>query len=52
MNICNCFQKSEKEIIEAIQSGCNTLEKLSDKLLVTQGCGRCEEEIIELLKKI
>lgn len=49
MVICICFDKTEKEILETIQDGCDTLDKLRNKLNVTNGCGICTSEIKNLL---
>lgn len=47
--VCTCMEVMRSDIIEAIQSGDDTFEKLSDKLGVGTGCTSCVEEVHEIL---
>lgn len=51
--VCLCKQVKKSEIIEEIKNGCDSIEKLKEKILVTSGvcCGkRCASKIQELIK--
>lgn len=46
--ICSCFNIGEKEIITAIASGCDSVEKLGEKLKCGTNCGSCKSELSAL----
>jgi len=47
--ICSCFNIGEKEIISAIEHGCNSVEQLGDTLKCGTNCGSCKSELSVLL---
>ena len=47
--VCNCFNVSENEIIEAIKSGAKTLEEIQEKTYAGGGCSRCRGNIQKIL---
>lgn len=49
--VCTCMGVMRSEIIEAIESGIDTFECLSDELGVGTGCSSCVEEVHQLLAK-
>lgn len=49
--ICSCFQISDRQIQQAIQSGCNSVEALGKKLRCGTNCGSCVPEIKALLEQ-
>jgi bacterioferritin-associated ferredoxin len=51
MVVCLCSCVSEKDIINEIKLGNDTLEKLSARLNVAQTCGTCRSDIEHLISK-
>ena len=49
--ICTCSDVYASEIIQAIQEGCDTLEKISEATYACQGCEGCRDDIIDLLDR-
>lgn len=49
--VCTCMEVMYSRIIEAIESGIDTFEKLSDILGVGTGCSSCVEEVYEILQE-
>ena len=49
--VCTCMGVMRSEIVEAIESGIDTFEGLSDELGVGTGCSSCVEEVQMLLAK-
>ena len=47
--ICSCFNIGEKEIISAIERGCNSVEQLGDTLKCGTNCGSCKSELSVLI---
>lgn len=50
--ICVCYDVYSDEIIEAIQNGADSVEKISDLTYACQGCGSCRLKIEALLESI
>ncbi|WP_019555893.1 (2Fe-2S)-binding protein [Thiomicrorhabdus arctica] len=50
--ICVCYDVYSDEIIEAIQKGADSVEKVSDLTYSCQGCGSCRFKIEGLLQGI
>jgi NAD(P)H-nitrite reductase large subunit len=48
--ICVCYDVYADEIIEAIQNGADSVEKISDLTYACQGCGSCHFKIEALLE--
>jgi nitrite reductase (NADH) large subunit len=48
--VCFCYNVTEAQIKEAIQSGIHTLEGLKASLHSSTGCTGCESEVIEILE--
>ena len=48
--ICVCYDVYSDEMIEAIQNGADTVEKISDLTYACQGCGSCRLKIEALLE--
>lgn len=49
--ICSCFNIGEKEVINAIKSGCNSISQLGDTLKCGTNCGSCKSELGVLLSE-
>ena len=47
--ICSCFQVGELAIKDAISQGCDTPEKLGEKLQCGTNCGSCVPELASLI---
>jgi bacterioferritin-associated ferredoxin len=48
--VCNCMGVTRQEIENAIKNeGCDTLEKIQDKLEAGTVCGVCVDDIEEIL---
>lgn len=50
--ICVCYDVYADEIIEVIQNGADSLEKISELTYACQGCGSCRLKIEALLESI
>lgn len=50
--VCTCMGVMKGEIIEAIQKGYDSYEKLQDLLGVGTGCSSCVAEVHEMLKDL
>ena len=48
--VCTCMGVMHSDICDAIKSGADTFEDLSDKLGVGTGCSSCVAEVEEILK--
>jgi len=51
MCICLCFDVTKSEIKKSIKEGCDSIEKLSERLNVGSHCGGCIGPIEEILEK-
>lgn len=51
MYVCVCRKVTDREIKQAIQEGCNTLDALSETLQVATECGACSCHAEELLEE-
>ncbi|MBQ4832273.1 nitrate reductase [Pseudoalteromonas sp. MMG010] len=49
--ICSCFKVRENPIIEAIKTGCNSVELLGEQLKCGTNCGSCKTELSQLVKQ-
>ena len=49
--VCLCNFVNEKQIIDAIQSGCHTLAAISDKTQACTNCQNCKHSILNILKR-
>ncbi|MGC9366681.1 MAG: iron-sulfur cluster assembly scaffold protein [bacterium] len=49
--ICECQQVTEEDIEEAVLEGARTFQQLQEKTKISTGCGKCEPEAKEILKK-
>jgi len=47
--VCLCKSVSKEEIIEAIKSGCDTVEKISARTHASTGCGTCRNQVARIL---
>lgn len=50
--VCSCFQVGEKQILQAIESGQDSVAKLGEALQCGTNCGSCIPEIKQLLPNI
>ncbi|GAB6140702.1 hypothetical protein JCM14076_14310 [Methylosoma difficile] len=48
--ICHCSGTTEQQIIAYIESGCDSVDKLSRMTGATTGCGACENKVQEILE--
>jgi bacterioferritin-associated ferredoxin len=51
MVVCMCSCVSDIEIINEIKLGNDTIEKLAERLNVTQICGTCRWDVEQLIQK-
>jgi nitrite reductase (NADH) large subunit len=49
--ICNCHIVTEQSLLEAIRSGCRTLQDLAARTNAGTGCGSCRGQLASLLLK-
>ncbi|SET22929.1 nitrate reductase [Thalassotalea agarivorans] len=49
--VCSCFNVREKTIIEAVKTGCNSVDKLGEKLKCGTNCGSCKAELGGIIKE-
>ncbi len=49
-NLCTCNSVIKKDIIEAIENGANTLEKVRSKTYATDGNGCCGRQVSRLIE--
>lgn len=49
--VCTCMGVMRSEIVEAIESGVQTFQGLSEKLGVGTGCSSCVQEVHDLLRE-
>lgn len=49
--VCTCMGVMYSDIIQAIDNGSNTYEKLQEALLVGTGCNSCVPEVHDILKE-
>lgn len=47
--ICTCMEVMYSQIIQAIEQGADTFQKLSDQLGVGTGCSSCVDEVHQIL---
>ncbi|MGL9774507.1 MAG: (2Fe-2S)-binding protein [Sodalis sp. (in: enterobacteria)] len=46
--ICSCYGVGEKQIMQAIDEGCNTVDALGKRLRCGTNCGSCIPELKQL----
>ncbi|WP_158970247.1 nitrate reductase [Paraglaciecola sp. L3A3] len=49
--ICSCFKVGENSIIDAIQQGCDSVDKLGKQLKCGTNCGSCKSELSQLVNQ-
>lgn len=49
--VCSCFKVGENTIIDAIQGGCDSVDKLGNALKCGTNCGSCKSELSQLVNK-
>lgn len=49
--VCTCMGVMCSEIIQAIDAGADSFEKLADQFFVGTGCSSCVPEVMELLQE-
>lgn len=49
--VCTCMGVMYSDIVEAIESGSNTFDQLSDELGVGTGCNSCVDEVNYILEE-
>jgi NAD(P)H-nitrite reductase large subunit len=49
--ICVCYDVYSDEILQAIQNGADTVEKISELTYACQGCGSCRLKIEAMLER-
>lgn len=49
MYVCICKAVTEDQIRDAVQSGCDSVQKIQDHLGVIYNCGKCAEQVAELI---
>ena len=47
--ICNCFNVTKDDILEAIKNGAKTLEEVQEATSAGTGCGSCLDQINEVV---
>lgn len=52
MYVCICNPVTDAQVLEAIQSGCRSLDDLQARLGVASMCGRCSEYAIGILERV
>ena len=50
--ICECFNVTIQDLIDAIQDGADSFEDIQGLTKVATGCGKCEERNRELVSKL
>lgn len=49
--VCSCCNVGEGNITEAIEKGCDSLQKITEQTGAGSGCGSCKPEVVELLNQ-
>jgi assimilatory nitrate reductase catalytic subunit len=49
--VCSCFKVGEKTIIDAISSGCTSVDALGEILQCGTNCGSCKPELSQLISR-
>lgn len=49
-NACECKKVSVAEVLNAVENGCDTLEKVSECTRASTGCGVCKPLILNIIK--
>jgi assimilatory nitrate reductase catalytic subunit len=49
--ICSCFKVAENTIIDAIKTGCDSVDSLGRKLQCGTNCGSCKAELSQMVKQ-
>lgn len=47
--VCACMGVMHSDIVQAIQNGCDSYQKLHETLFVGTGCSSCIEEVKEIV---
>ncbi|QOL24870.1 molybdopterin-dependent oxidoreductase [Thalassotalea sp. LPB0316] len=50
--VCSCLGVREKQIVNAINKGCNSVEQLSEQLACGTKCGSCKPELKQYVKRL
>jgi NAD(P)H-nitrite reductase large subunit len=50
-NVCICKAVSEKTLVEAIQGGCDTMDKLIFKTEASTKCGSCYRQVSHIFER-
>ncbi|NTS77861.1 bacterioferritin-associated ferredoxin [Catenovulum sp. SM1970] len=51
MYICLCNGVTDKQIKEAVQSGCTDLSSIKDKMAVGNQCGKCTKNARKVIRQ-
>ncbi len=49
--VCTCMAVMYSDIVQAIENGADSYQKLQDELLVGTGCSSCVAEVKEILQE-
>lgn len=49
--VCTCMAVMYSDLVQSIENGCDTYEKLQETWLVGTGCNSCVEEVHAILKQ-
>ena len=49
--VCSCFKVGENTIIDAIKTGCDSVDSLGKQLKCGTNCGSCKSELSQMLKQ-
>jgi assimilatory nitrate reductase catalytic subunit len=49
--VCSCFKVGENTIIDAIKTGCDSVDSLGRELQCGSNCGSCKSELSQMLKQ-
>lgn len=49
--VCSCFKVGENTIIDAIKTGCDSVDSLGQQLQCGTNCGSCKSELSQMIKQ-
>lgn len=49
--VCTCMAVMYSDLVQSIQNGCDTYQKLQETWLVGTGCNSCVDEVHAILKE-
>ncbi|WP_411823629.1 (2Fe-2S)-binding protein [Leptospira sp. 'Mane'] len=49
--VCLCKMVTEKELVDAIQDGANSMADIREKTKATTGCGTCSPQVYQILQR-